>query len=125
MQDSRTPVNWLCAFAAVVTLLLGCQSTSTQLPADRTQKNAPVGSTPASSSAAALAMPVAAAENRAVSFTNKRSAFYYTQTHVNDHPEHAYFRGLNIAGRRIFSDCTLYSDGQALDPRAAAVVVRP
>ncbi len=72
-----------------------------------------------------LAIPVSADENRAVSFTNKRSAYYYTQTHRNDHPEHAYFRGFNIAGRRIFSDYRLIVAGEALDPQTAAVVVRP
>jgi glycogen debranching enzyme len=73
----------------------------------------------------ALATPVSSAENRAVSFTNKRSAFYYTQTHRNDHPEHAHFRGLNIAGRRIFNDYQLLIDGQPLDPQTATVSVRP
>ncbi len=71
-------------------------------------------------------MSVPRAANRAVSFTNHRSAFYYTQTHVNDHPEHAWFRGLNIAGRRIFSDYRIAIDGVALDPAlASSVVVRP
>jgi hypothetical protein len=54
-----------------------------------------------------LVIPVSADENRAASFTNKRPAFYYTQTHRNDDPGHAFFRGLNIAGRRIFSACQL------------------
>ncbi|HWJ05349.1 MAG TPA: amylo-alpha-1,6-glucosidase, partial [Steroidobacteraceae bacterium] len=72
-----------------------------------------------------LAVPVTLAENRAVSFTDKRSAYYYTQTHANDHPEHAWFRGLNVAGRRVFNDCALVLDGEMLDPRTAAVVVRP
>jgi glycogen debranching enzyme len=72
-----------------------------------------------------LAVPVSRVENRAVSFTNKRSAFFYTQTHVNDHPEHAYFRGFNIAGRRIFSDYRIHIDGQLIDPVSAAVTVRP
>jgi glycogen debranching enzyme len=73
-----------------------------------------------------LAVPVARASNRAVSFTNRRSAFYYTQTHVNEHPEHAWFRGLSIAGRRIFSDYQITVDGEALDPAlASTVVVRP
>jgi uncharacterized protein YfaS (alpha-2-macroglobulin family) len=67
-----------------------------------------------------LAIPVSAVENRAVSFTNKRSAYYYTQTHRNDHPEHAYFRGFNIAGRRIFSDYRLTVDG-----KARTITVRP
>ncbi len=72
-----------------------------------------------------LAVPVSAPQNRAVSFTNKRSAFYYTQTHHNDHPEHAHFRGFNIAGRRIFSDYQVFVDGVMLDPHTATVVVRP
>ncbi len=72
-----------------------------------------------------LAIPVSADENRAVSFTNKRSAFYYTQTHRNDHPEHASFRGFNIEGRRVFSDYRVFVAGAALDPQEAAVIVRP
>jgi len=72
-----------------------------------------------------LGIPVSANENRAVSFTNKRSAFYYTQTHRNDHPEHAFFRGFNSAGRRIFSDYRLIVAGAGLDPQTATVVVRP
>jgi glycogen debranching enzyme len=74
----------------------------------------------------ALAVAVSPRANRAVSFTNHRSAFYYTQTHVNDHPEHGWFRGFNIAGRRVFSDYRLKVDGVALDPASSrSVVVRP
>jgi glycogen debranching enzyme len=73
-----------------------------------------------------LAVAVAAGANRAVSFTNHRSAFYYTQTHVNDHPEHAWFRGFSIAGRRMFSDYRLTVGGVALDPAGSrSVLVRP
>ena len=73
-----------------------------------------------------LEVSVTRAANRAVSFTNRHSAFYYTQTHVNDHPEHAWFRGLTIAGRRIFSDYRITVDGEVLDPaRASTVAVRP
>lgn len=72
-----------------------------------------------------LAIPVTAAENRAVSFTNKRSAYFYTQTHRNDHPEHAWFRGLNLAGRRVFNDYQIVAGGTALDPSTASAVVRP
>lgn len=72
-----------------------------------------------------LAIGVTAAENRAVSFTNKASAYYYTQTHHNDHVEHAWFRGLNIAGRRIFNGHQLLVDGVVLDPATALVTVRP
>jgi glycogen debranching enzyme len=72
-----------------------------------------------------LAVPVSPGDNRAVSFTNKQSAYYYTQTHRNSHPEHAWFRGLNIAGRRVFNDYHLIVDGTALDPAMAQVVVFP
>ena len=72
-----------------------------------------------------LAVKVTASENRSVSFTNKQSAYYYTQTHRNDHPEHAWFRGLNIAGRRIFNDYQLSIDGVPLDPMTAQVTVKP
>ena len=82
----------------------------------------PVGATVAIDD---LAVKVTASENRAVSFTNKQSAYYYTQTHRNDHPEHAWFRGLNIAGRRVFNDYQLSIDGVALDPMTAQVTVKP
>jgi glycogen debranching enzyme len=107
-------VKWLCAAAAA--LLVACQSTPQQ----------PVSPTIARvASLESLATSVSAQENRAVSFTNKRSAFYYTQTHRNDHPEHAFFRGFNIAGRRIVSDYQLIIGGAALDPLTATAVVRP
>ena len=114
MPMSRTPSVW--ARYATVFLLAGCHSTP-QLPS----------SPPTTRVVAldALAIPVSANENRAVSFTNKRAAFYYTQTHRNEHPEHAFFRGFNIAGRRIFSDYRLTVAGAVLDPQTATVVVRP
>jgi glycogen debranching enzyme len=72
---------------------------------------------------AELAITVPRGANRAVSFTNNRSAFYYTQTHVDDHPEHAWFRGFNLAGRRVFSGYRIAIEGDALDPAAATVTV--
>jgi glycogen debranching enzyme len=72
-----------------------------------------------------LAVPVSPGDNRAVSFTNKQSAYYYTQTHRNSHPEHAWYRGLNIAGRRVFNDYHLIVDGTTLDPAMAQVVAFP
>ena len=114
MPMLRTLSAWACIAAS---LLLGaCHSMSAQ-PATRPTAHAV--------SLDSLAIPVSADENRAVSFTNKQSAFYYTQTHRNDHPEHAFFRGFNIAGRRIFSDYQLVVAGKALDPQAATVIVRP
>jgi glycogen debranching enzyme len=92
-------------------------------PADSSAPSLPDRSAPTLES---LEVTVTRAANRAVSFTNRRSAFYYTQTHVNDHPEHAWFRGLSIAGRRIFSDYRIAVAGEVLDPaRASTVVVRP
>jgi glycogen debranching enzyme len=114
MPMLRTPAAWACA--AVSLLLAACQATPPLPAATRTARVVTLDS---------LAIPVSASENRAVSFTNKRSAFYYTQTHRNDHPEHAYFRGFNIAGRRIFSDYRLSVAGATLDPQTATVVVRP
>jgi glycogen debranching enzyme len=114
-------------FAGVA--IAGCQSVPVSPPAQgETRVVLPgpkVHDEPRAVSLESLAIPVSPAENRAVSFTNKRSAYYYTQTHRNDHPEHAHFRGLNIAGRRIFSDYQLILAGVALDPQEAAAIVRP
>ena len=74
---------------------------------------------------AGLAVPVASGENRAVVFTNKRSAYYYTQTHRNTHVEHAAFRGYHVAGRTIFSDYRLRVNGIERDPSVAQAMVFP
>jgi glycogen debranching enzyme len=73
----------------------------------------------------ALGIPVVAADNRPVSFTNKRSAYFYTQSHLDDHPEHAGFSGLNIAQQRVFAGYDIRVDGRRLDPAAAEVTVYP
>jgi glycogen debranching enzyme len=120
------PIRWYqrAALCAMSLLLLGaCQLAPGPRTVPELDGNAAAENSGAS--IASLAVPVLRAENRAVSFTNKRSAYYYTQTHRNDHPEHAYFRGFNIAGRRIFSDYRISVDGQSLDPQTAAVTVRP
>ena len=116
LEESRW---WPIVAFGAAWLLSGCQLPSA--PREAAAAHAHTGT----ESIAALAVPVSAAENRAVSFTNKRSAFYYSQTHRNDHPEHAYFRGFNVAGRRIFSDYRLTVGTQTLDPMSAAVTVRP
>ena len=114
MPLPRTLSAWACIAASL--LLAACHSLPQPPASSPTAHGVKLDS---------LAIPVSADENRAVSFTNKRSAFYYTQTHRNDHPEHAYFRGFNIAGRRIFSDYRLVVAGTALDPQLATVIVRP
>ena len=83
MQFPRALPAWA---AIAASLLLGaCHSMAEQLAVRPTAHVVSLDS---------LAIPVSAKENRAVSFTNKRSAFYYTQTHRNDHPEHTF----NAAG---------------------------
>ena len=72
-----------------------------------------------------MTMSVDRKANRAVSFTNKEAAYYFTQSHVTDHPEHAYFEGFNVAKNRIFGGYLLYADGQELDNGRAAVQVTP
>jgi len=72
-----------------------------------------------------LGIEVSAAENRPVSFSNKRSAYFYTQSHRNDHEEHAGFSGFNIAQRRAFSAYAVEVAGEQLDPAIAAVTVYP
>lgn len=72
-----------------------------------------------------MSIEVTAAQNRAVSFTNKRAGVFYTQTHRNDHPEHAWYRGYNIAGQRVFSEMLLSIGGEARDPAAALAYVTP
>jgi len=72
-----------------------------------------------------LGIEVSAAENRPVSFTNKRSAYFYTQSHRNDHEEYAGFSGFNIAQRRAFAGYVTEADGKALDPVQARVTVYP
>ncbi len=80
---------------------------------------------PAAVALDALGIAVSREQNRAVSFTNKRSAYFYTQTHVNDHVEHAGFSGFNIAQRRVFAGYEVRVDGRRLDPAAAEATVFP
>lgn len=63
--------------------------------------------------------------NRQISFTNKEAAFYFTQSHVTNHVEHAYFEGMNIAKNRIFGGYTLFSGNQVLDNQQAEVWAYP
>jgi len=64
-------------------------------------------------------------ENRPVSFTNKEAAFYYTQTHLNNHEEWAWFEGMNISKNRIFSGYELIVGNQKLDNRKSEAWVFP
>jgi glycogen debranching enzyme len=105
-----------------VFLLAGCLMTGC------TSKDAPrPGPMPESKAVglSSLGIEVSAAENRPVSFSNKRSAYFYTQSHRNDHEEHAGFSGFNIAQRRAFSAYAVEVAGERLDPALAAVTVYP
>ena len=68
---------------------------------------------------------VPASANRPVSFTNKEAAFYYTQTHLNNHEEWSWFEGMNIAKNRIFSGYQLFAGERELDTRKAEASVYP
>ena len=59
-----------------------------------------------------LAIRVSKDENREYSFTNKRSAYWYSRTH-QDHFG-VWFAGWNISTRRVLSDYSLSIDGQPL-----------
>lgn len=63
--------------------------------------------------------------NRSISFTNKEAAFYYTQSHYNNHKEYAWFEGMNVSKNRIFQGYNLYSDGKMLDNSDSKVTVYP
>lgn len=73
----------------------------------------------------ALKISVPREFNRAVSFTNKEAAYYYTQTHVANHPEHSDFEGMNVATKRIFGGYDLFADEQGLDNQKSEVLMYP
>jgi glycogen debranching enzyme len=68
-----------------------------------------------------LAMPVE--ENRAASLTNQRSMYVYTRTYENDHPEHAWFAGANLAQRRVFSGYEVWLEDYPENSRLFDAVV--
>ncbi|WP_082455715.1 amylo-alpha-1,6-glucosidase [Hymenobacter sp. AT01-02] len=72
-----------------------------------------------------MKIAVPAQANRSVSFTNKAAAYYFTQTHETNHPEYAWFEGLNVAKNRVFGGYDLFVGTQKLDNRTADVVVYP
>ncbi|TAJ11092.1 hypothetical protein DMA11_18270 [Marinilabiliaceae bacterium JC017] len=63
--------------------------------------------------------------NRPISFTNKEAAYYFTQSHENNHAEYSWFAGLNIAQKRIFSGYKLSVDNTELNNLDAEVWVYP
>ncbi len=72
-----------------------------------------------------MVIAVDSTENRPVSFTNKQSAYYYTQSHINNHHEWAWFEGLNIAKKKIFQGYELLVNGERLNNQNATVRVYP
>ena len=70
-----------------------------------------------------LSIAVKPTENRAFSFTNKKSAYFYGSTHQNNFDD--YHAGWNIAKQRIFNDYTLWYGDIALDRMLADVRVNP
>lgn len=72
-----------------------------------------------------LKISVTEDQNRAISFTNKESAYYYTQSHYNDHKEHAYFEGLTISQTKVFDGYNLFINGKECDYSGSTVDVYP
>jgi glycogen debranching enzyme len=72
-----------------------------------------------------MKVSVSRQDNRAVSFTNKAAAYYFTQTHETNHPEWAWFEGMNVAKNRVFGGYDLFVGDQKLDNRLAEAVVYP
>ncbi len=104
----RLRTKYLLIFLSVIVLMFCCEAP--QLP------DSPLD---------ALKITVPREANRAVSFTNKEAAYYYTQTHKSDHPEHNWFEGMNIAKDRVFGGYQLFADDKELDSEKAKVVVYP
>lgn len=65
------------------------------------------------------------AANRSISFTNKAAAYYYTQSHLTNHQEYAWFEGMNIAKNRVFGGYDLYVGNKKIDNQKAQVLVYP
>lgn len=64
-------------------------------------------------------------QNRPVSFTNKEAAYYYTQSHRNNHVEYSWFQGMNVAKNRVFGGYELYLGDRKLNTEKAGVWVYP
>lgn len=70
-----------------------------------------------------LAMTVPAKANREVSYTDAKSAYFYTTTHTQRNT--MWFAGWNIATKRVLQDYMLFADGRPLNRPHARVVVAP
>ncbi|UOR05296.1 hypothetical protein MUN82_20475 [Hymenobacter aerilatus] len=70
-----------------------------------------------------LALDVPPAENRAFSFTDKQSGYYYATTHANE--QSAWHAGWNIATHRVLHDYAVQVDGALLDRQTARAQVYP
>jgi len=92
----------------IFVLLLSCNSSSTKTDILDEMK---------------IYVPIEA--NRAVSFTNKHSAYYYTQSHENNHEEWAWFEGLNIAKQKMFHGYELFDGKTKIDNKESEVCVYP
>lgn len=73
----------------------------------------------------AMKIEVPRGANRSISFTNGEAAYYYTPSHQTNHPEYAWFEGMNVAKNRVFGGYNLFADGQKLDNENSSVWVYP
>jgi glycogen debranching enzyme len=70
-----------------------------------------------------LSVKVPPTENRELSFTDKKSAYFYTTTHADTND--MWFAGWNIATRRVLKDYRLWVEDQPLRRQSAQVEVLP
>ena len=69
-----------------------------------------------------IGIEVSAEENREYSYTDKKSGYWYGNTHQKDLQ---WYSGWNIAKKRILADYTINLDGKALDRAEAECTVYP
>jgi len=72
-----------------------------------------------------MGIEVTLQENRGMSFTNKESAYYFMQSYVNNHVEHAWFAGWTVAATKVVGDYTLFLNSDTLLRETGSVTVFP
>ncbi|AZQ61653.1 hypothetical protein EI427_05225 [Flammeovirga pectinis] len=72
-----------------------------------------------------IAVPIAPEENRIITYSNKRSAYFQTQSHVLNNELYNWFDGWNIGQKRLFADYALSIDGKPFDRKNAEVIAYP
>lgn len=72
-----------------------------------------------------IAVPVSKEENRVVTYTNKRSAYFQTSSHILNSELYSWFDGWNVGQKRIFTDYKIEIDEKAFDRKNSEVIAYP